>query len=185
MNRNLFTNRHVSEEMKQRIVNDVLVKEQPSQVVAMKYGLKIQRIEAIVKLAEVEQRWEEENKITKDLRKMSDVIYKMFPVYENSGLQAENLTEIPIPEKTQQSRFLTIAESQPFGPVDAAKEFGLEPAAVTLQKLSETGAHSAHTAGDMLSDLLMPRLVKLVTDTVKCSEITEKIERLVSMLLVT
>ncbi|GMG35858.1 unnamed protein product [Ambrosiozyma monospora] len=78
---------------------------------------------------------------------MNDVIYKMFPVYENSGFQAENLTEIPIPEKTQQSRFLTIAESQPFGPVDAAKEFGLEPAAVTLQKLSETGAHSAHTAG--------------------------------------
>ena len=67
----------------------------------------------------------------------------MFPIF-NPRNNAENLTEIPIPKETLQSRFLTIAESEPFGPVDAAKEFNLEPAAVTLEKLSEGGEHSLH-----------------------------------------
>lgn len=63
-------------------------------------------------------------------------MYKMFPLY-NPPIEAENLTEIPTPEKTLHQRFLTISESEPFGPVDAAKLFDLEPAQDTLKNLSE------------------------------------------------
>lgn len=49
----------------------------------------------------------------------------------------DNLTEIPSPPKTLQQRLLTIAESEPFGPVEAAKILDLPVAADTLTKLSE------------------------------------------------
>lgn len=61
---------------------------------------------------------------------------KMFPLYDPPR-EADNLTEIPTPHKTLHQRFLTISESEPFGPVDAAKIFGLEPAQQTLDNLTE------------------------------------------------
>lgn len=143
LNSKLSTNFQVDNETKIQIVNDILLNKMPSQQVAIKYGLKIQRIEAILKLREIEEKWEQEDKINGDLKRMSQAMYKMFPIF-NPRNNAENLTEIPIPKETLQSRFLTIAESEPFGPVDAAKEFNLEPAAVTLEKLSEGGEHSLH-----------------------------------------
>lgn len=60
---------------------------------------------------------------------------RMFPL--KAAKDADNLTEIPTPHKTLHQRFLTIAESEPFGPVDAARLFDLEPAGTTLTKLSE------------------------------------------------
>lgn len=60
----------------------------------------------------------------------------MFPLFYPPK-HRDNLTEIPTPSKTLHQRFLTISESEPFGPVDAAKIFGLEPAQETLDKLSE------------------------------------------------
>lgn len=60
----------------------------------------------------------------------------MFPLYDPPN-EADNLTEIPTPHKTLHQRFLTISESEPFGPVDAAKIFGLDPAQETLDKLTE------------------------------------------------
>ncbi|CUM62654.1 uncharacterized protein PRCAT00000208001 [Priceomyces carsonii] len=63
-------------------------------------------------------------------------MYRMFPLYE-PPIQAENLTEIPTPLRTLHQRFLTISESEPFGPVDAAKLFNLEPAQETLNNLTE------------------------------------------------
>lgn len=143
LNSKCFTNLQISKETKSQIVEDILVNQVPSQQVALKYGLKIQRIEAILKLQEIENSWNEQGLIKDDLKKMSETMYKMFPLY-NAEKNAENLTEIPIPKETLQSRFLTIAESEPFGPIDAAKEFNLEPAAVTLERLSEGGEHSSH-----------------------------------------
>ena len=143
MNAHCYTNTQVSKEMKQQIVNDVVNLNLTAQSVALKYGLKIQRIEAIVKLHAIEQKYKTDGKITRDMQKFADVMYKMFPLYDPKK-NAENLTEIPIPEATKQSRFLTIAESEPFGPVDAAQEYGLEPAAVTLQRLSHGSESSVN-----------------------------------------
>lgn len=68
------------------------------------------------------------------MEKFSKIMYKMFPLY-SAQFEPDNLTEIPTPHKTLQQRFLTIAESEPFGPVDAANIFGLEPAADTLENI--------------------------------------------------
>lgn len=74
--------------------------------------------------------------INKDLSRFSNIFNKMFPVFK-APKDADNLTEIPTPAKTLRQRFLTISESEPFGPVDAAKIFELEPAQETLDNLTE------------------------------------------------
>lgn len=71
-----------------------------------------------------------------DLDKFSGVMNKMFPLFDTAN-NADNVTEIPTPHKTLHQRFLTISEAEPFGPVDAAKIFDLEPAQKTLDNLSE------------------------------------------------
>ncbi|XYA02521.1 hypothetical protein QA089_005100 [Meyerozyma guilliermondii] len=106
------------------------------QEIAHKYGIKLERVEAIVRLQEIERGWKKENKISQDMEKFASVMYKMFPLFE-PPVDAENLTEIPTPQRTLHQRFLTISESEPFGPVDAAEIFGLEPAQQTLDNLTE------------------------------------------------
>lgn len=86
-----------------------------------------------------------QNRITSDLDRLSSTLYKMFPVFQQeSNAARENLSEIPVPQRALSSRFLTLAESEPFGPVDAAKVLGLEPAAQTLEKLGSVGEHAAN-----------------------------------------
>ncbi|ANB13504.1 mitochondrial 37S ribosomal protein MRPS35 [Sugiyamaella lignohabitans] len=77
------------------------------------------------------------------MRKMNTVMKSIFTSIKtdrDTGLPFEpvdNMTEIPIPEETRHQRFMSIAESEPFGPVDAAEALGIEPAAVTLEKLTQ------------------------------------------------
>ncbi|EDO17391.1 hypothetical protein Kpol_1060p47 [Vanderwaltozyma polyspora DSM 70294] len=143
-NPHCVTNYIISDELKQKIYKEITNQGSSTQQVAQKYGLKIPRIEAIVKLNEIERSWESENKINKDLRNMSTTLYNMFPLFEPSiDAKRENLSEIPVPPSALKSRFLTIAESQPFGPIDAAKVLELEPASDTLEKLSTIGEHSS------------------------------------------
>lgn len=59
----------------------------------------------------------------------------MFPLF-NSQRTPDNLTEIPIPKQTLSGGFVSIAESEPFGPVDAAEILEIEPAQKFLEKFS-------------------------------------------------
>lgn len=68
-------------------------------------------------------------------------MYKMFPLFSTKGSR-ENLSEILVPEKTLSSRFLTIAESEPFGPIEASKVYNLPPAVDLLKQAAEVGDHS-------------------------------------------
>lgn len=48
----------------------------------------------------------------------------------------DELSEIPMPDETRTQRFISIAESEPFGPVDAANVLGIEPASKLLEKIT-------------------------------------------------
>lgn len=135
------TNLALTTQDKEEIYQKVVVEKVPIQEVAVSFGIKIPRLEAVVRLKQVEKKWASNNRITPELQKMSSTMYKMFPLFERPR-HSDNLSEIPVPVKTLQSRFITIAESEPFGPVDAAEVFGLEPASETLQRLAETGHHA-------------------------------------------
>lgn len=135
-NRHTQTAQVILEDMKQKIFSEVVEKGVHVQEVAHKYGIRLPRVEALVKLQHIERQWRSENKINEDLDKFSKVMNRMFPLFYPPR-DKDNLTEIPTPAKTLHQRFLTISESEPFGPVDAGKIFGLEPAQETLNSLSE------------------------------------------------
>ncbi|KAH3676068.1 hypothetical protein WICMUC_002365 [Wickerhamomyces mucosus] len=139
------TNLALSETDKEEIYKKIVIEKLPIQDVAVSFGIRIPRLEAVARLKEIEKRLIKEKKITEEMKSMAQTMYKMFPLFERP-VHSENLSEIPVPVKTLQSRFLTIAESEPFGPVDAAKVLGLEPAEETLKKLAETGGHSTITS---------------------------------------
>lgn len=52
------TNYVIDEDLKMKIYNDIQIEGLSTQQVSQNYGLKITRIEAIVKLMDIEQRWE-------------------------------------------------------------------------------------------------------------------------------
>lgn len=126
----------VSDDLKQKIYTEATEEQTLAQELAHKYGLKLSRVEAIVRLQAIEKSWREKGKINENLEKFSGVMKKMFPLFSPTKT-AENLTEIPTPSKTLHQRFLTISESEPFGPVDASKIFDLEPAQKVLDNLTE------------------------------------------------
>lgn len=74
--------------------------------------------------------------------KMSNTMRNMFPILRGNNAQKDDLTEIPVPQETRHQRFINVAESEPFGPIDAAKVLNIEPAADTLERLSTHGNQS-------------------------------------------
>lgn len=88
-----------------------------------------------------------QNKITSDLKRMATVMEGMLPqVRYNKGYNGESqstddLSEIPVLEETRTQRFITLAESEPFGPLDAAKTLGIDSASAMLEKLKVSEDH--------------------------------------------
>ncbi|CAN3500929.1 small ribosomal subunit protein mS45 [Diutina catenulata] len=123
-------------ELKTKIIREIKENGLHHQEAAHKYGVFMQRVEAVTRLQEIEDDLRAKGKISADMDKFDDVMYRMFPLY-HPPTNADNLTEIPTPHKTLAQRFLTIAESEPFGPVDAAKLLDLPVAQDTLHKLTD------------------------------------------------
>lgn len=155
-NKFCLTNYWVGSTVKRQVFEDVSVQGNSIQEVSQKYGLKVARVEALVRLHELEARREKrrQGKPLNDVDKMASIMEDMFPLFSptegpNTTTRRENLSEIPIPPKAQQSRFLTLAESEPFGPMDAATVLELEPAVKTLERLTTEGEHASSDAGNM------------------------------------
>lgn len=141
-NPHCFTNKVISDNLKAKIYQDLNVNGLTSQQVSQKIGLKVPRVEAINRLYKLEYNWEKNNRITPDMKKMSNIMYKLFPIFKTDLYRdKENLTEISVPKNTLNSRFITIAESEPFGPIDAANLLDLEPAEKISEQLALHGEH--------------------------------------------
>ncbi|KAI5951269.1 hypothetical protein KGF54_004343 [Candida jiufengensis] len=141
----------ITNEMKQNIVDDATTKELHPQEIAHKYGINLQRVEAIIKLNSIEKDFKPKDEIAEDLKSYAKVMRRLFPIFKG-GYTADNLTEIPTPHKTLTDRFLTIEENEPFGPIDAAKILNLEPASKTLKKLTEFNLDEAQKQQQIIDD---------------------------------
>lgn len=136
------TNRRVGEKLREAILADRNAG-RTVQELSFKYGIVVPRIDAIIRLTEVREKMRESNSLSKDLQKLRKTMESLFdeiPTDDNGQpirSAKDNLTEIPIPEETHRQIFQSIAESQPFGPVDAAEVLGIEPATDTLKRLTE------------------------------------------------
>lgn len=159
-NKFCLTNYWVDSTLKKQIFQDLNVDGLSTQEVSQKYGLKVARVEALYKLYQLEEQREQRKlkskKINTDVDKMATTMEQMFPLFNSTQSQdgatyqsiansrRENLSEIPIPSNAKRSRFITLAESEPFGPLDAAALLDLEPAVKTLERLATEGEHSAN-----------------------------------------
>lgn len=65
-NRHCLTNNVISEDLKLRIYNEIQLEGLSAQQVSQNYGLKIPRVEAIVKLVEIEKKWDKHVCITNE-----------------------------------------------------------------------------------------------------------------------
>ncbi|KAL6943197.1 hypothetical protein ACO0RG_002186 [Hanseniaspora osmophila] len=130
------TNSLIDGSLKNYIYESIVTNKADPSVVSQKLKIKVPRLEAIIKLMSIEKDWEKSNSISANLENYHSSLSKMFPLY-NARNDGENLQEIPIPENTKYSRFMVLAESQPFGPLDAANVLGLAPAESTLKKLAD------------------------------------------------
>lgn len=147
------TNRIVPQRMKREIVeliNGEKGEAMSAQEVSRLFSIAVPRIEAIVALDAIKKKWESENKITRDMKRMARVIEGMLPEIivdrrtKEILTMASDLSEIPVLEETRSQRFITIAESEPFGPVDAARVLGIEPASKLLDNLNSSEDHHKH-----------------------------------------
>ncbi|KAG5417679.1 hypothetical protein I9W82_005315 [Candida metapsilosis] len=141
----------IPEHLKLQIVEDEQVNGLHPQEIAHKYGINLQRVEAILKLSAIEKTFQPKEEIAEDLKSFATIMKRMFPLFKG-GYTADNLTEIPTPHKTLTDRFLTIEENEPFGPVDAAKILHLEPASKTLKKLTEFNLEEAQKQQQVIED---------------------------------
>lgn len=145
-NKFCLTNYWVDSNLKRQIFEELSVEGASTQEVSQKYGLKVARVEALSKLYQLEEKWDKRKNKNADVETMASTMTDMFPLFnppEGAMNRRENLSEIPVPPKAQRSRFVTLAESEPFGPLDAASVLELEPAVKTLERLATKGEHSA------------------------------------------
>ncbi|CAN6635818.1 small ribosomal subunit protein mS45 [Trichomonascus vanleenenianus] len=130
------SNHLISDALRKTILSEYSSGKMTVQRLGFKYGISIPRIEAIIALDKIESSMKQSGKISSEMGKYARTMEGMFPLLEPNSRLRDDLTEIPIPDETRHQRFISIAESQPFGPVDAANVLNIEPAAETLEKLN-------------------------------------------------
>ncbi|KAG5358368.1 37S ribosomal protein S35 [Yarrowia sp. B02] len=138
------TNCVLTEDTRARIVKDVNENGLSLEDVSTKYGIQLVRVRALLKLNEVRQSFTVDPKYRGDLNKFSTQILEMLPKLREHALAGkhyskpqgqQNLSEVPVPSATRGSRFMTLAESEPFGPLESAKLLDLAPAADVLEEM--------------------------------------------------
>ncbi len=116
----------VGEESRRRIAR--LSETESSRSVAQKFGLSIERVEAITRLVNIENEWKtprhRHEVWREDLKSMSDSVLSMMP--QDSLRRHEPLHDEPTPIEADRAAFVLLDESASFTREDAAREFGID-----------------------------------------------------------
>lgn len=144
------TNKIIPYDLKAKIYNDFKVKKISPQLISQSYNIKLVRVLAIIKLYELELNkdgklikllQEQNGKLNKNvinLLNYNSMMYNYFPHFQistNTMKDSENLTELPNP--LNKSIFVTLNESEPFGPLDSANLLQRQPAKEILDNLTK------------------------------------------------
>ncbi|KAK9475958.1 eukaryotic mitochondrial regulator protein-domain-containing protein [Lipomyces japonicus] len=130
---------------------------QPIHEVSSIYGVKVERILAIIKLASIEEDFKTENKLTPDLKRFGRRMFQMLPV-TNARLEThtgkkpvadvlgiDSTEEIVVPPQTKNDHFIVLEEDAAFGSDDAAQYYGVKPAKDLLESLKSTQFDRKHS----------------------------------------
>ncbi|KAK9453208.1 eukaryotic mitochondrial regulator protein-domain-containing protein [Dipodascopsis uninucleata] len=138
----------LSEELKKAIITESKTRTSHRELSSM-FGVKRERVEAVLKLADIEAKWESEKKLLPELEQFASRMYSMLPI-TNARLKAtkyggyrrinsidqlgiEATDEVVIPQQAGQSNFNLVEESVQFGSKDAADFFGVPEAKDLLE----------------------------------------------------
>lgn len=156
------TNSLVSNELKKVIRTAVNEKKLPLLTVSSKLSLKVNRVEAINKLMDIEEDLREKKILDEDMDIFGETMYGMFPLYdpihEVEGANgkrislngSDDLEELPGIKETESSKFMTVNEGDEFTNLDAANVLFLEPADKVIELLK---LKSQQTQADKLAKL--------------------------------
>ncbi|XBW37067.1 hypothetical protein QEN19_002644 [Hanseniaspora menglaensis] len=156
------TNSVVSNELKNVIRTAVNEKKLPLLTVSSKLSLKVNRVEAINKLGEIEENLRKTKILDNDMEIFGQTMYGMFPLYDPihevqgaNGARilmngSDDLEELPGLKETETSKFMTVTEGDDFTNLDAANVLFLEPADKVIELLK---LKSQQTEQDKLAKL--------------------------------
>ncbi|KAL2269362.1 hypothetical protein VTJ83DRAFT_1546 [Remersonia thermophila] len=114
----------LSERARNWIWYQVMVRGQPLKAVSAQHGVDVRRVAAVVRMMEIEKRWEKENKpmATPYARALKQML-PMADLAPNEG-PFEPINDIHVHSYTMQQLFVPTSESRQFTRADAAKAFG-------------------------------------------------------------
>ncbi|KAL1842816.1 hypothetical protein VTJ49DRAFT_4145 [Mycothermus thermophilus] len=102
----------------------VMVRGQPLKAVSAQHGVDVRRVAAVVRLMEIEKRWEKENKPM--ATPYARALKNMLPTADLAPGEGpfEPINDIHVHSYTMQQLFVPTSESRQFTRADAAKAFG-------------------------------------------------------------
>ncbi|KAL2121845.1 hypothetical protein VTJ04DRAFT_2300 [Mycothermus thermophilus] len=114
----------LSERARNLIWYQVMVRGMPLKAVSAEYSVDVRRVAAVVRMMEIEKRWERENKPM--ATPLAKALRKMLPQHNLTPQERpfEPINDIPVHSYTQQQLFVPVSESRQFTRADAAKAFG-------------------------------------------------------------
>lgn len=113
--------RVLSEEMRQLLVEEVREKKKPIKVVSIEQGVDARRIAAVLRMKDIERQWKQEGKQL--ATPYAKAMLRILPVHRPGNLDFEPVNEMHVHKLTQQQLYVPVAESREFTREDAAKAF--------------------------------------------------------------
>ncbi|KAL1957738.1 hypothetical protein VTO42DRAFT_5581 [Malbranchea cinnamomea] len=121
----------LSEELRNRIYEDVVVRKKSVRTVSVLYGVDMRRVAAVVRLVALEKKMIAENKPL--ARPYARAVLQMLPttpLAKDGQVQQphEHINELPVHRLTEPQIFYPVSESRQFNRVDAGRVFSAAPA---------------------------------------------------------
>lgn len=124
LNQNFRSEAVLSEELREELYRQIVVKKMDLQGVSAAYGVDMRRVAAVVRLKTIEKQWIEDGKTL--AKPYNDAVLAMLPTTplgSIAGTAHESINDLPVHSATRQQLFYPTSESRHFTREDAAKAF--------------------------------------------------------------
>ncbi|KAL5332661.1 eukaryotic mitochondrial regulator protein-domain-containing protein [Aspergillus crustosus] len=148
LNNNYVSQSVLSEELRNKIYDEVMVKKKSVRAVSVNLGVDMRRVAAVCRLVELEKRMRKEGKpLALPYARTIHEMVPTTPLYDDIREQAryrhESINDLPSHRLTDAQIFYPVSESRQFTRVDAGRVFSAAPARTHKQVEEENADVSA------------------------------------------
>ncbi|KKK18977.1 hypothetical protein P175DRAFT_0480460 [Aspergillus ochraceoroseus IBT 24754] len=163
LNPNFISESILSEELRNEIYNQVVVKKKSVRAVSVEMGVDMRRVAAVVRLVELEKRMKEQGKsLALPYARAVHEMVPSTPLYEDPRDQRSNphesINDLPAHRLTDAQIFYPVSESRQFNRIDAGRVFSAAPAR-EHSKVAKEVANPAETVSRITQN---PSLIETV-----------------------